>query len=190
MRRLACILLCCFGPSSQADTLVQDPVTPPTSIQHNVLKDALQALRVTVPQQRLPAPDFTLATLDGETLRLSDYSGKVVLLNFWATFCAPCREEMPALQALWKEYREQGFVVLAVAADRSSVDPVRNFIEAGHYSFPVPLDPDGTVRNQYEVTALPMTYLIGRDGRFVGRLLGAREWSGEQGRELVRALLK
>jgi len=178
MRGCVCLMLCCSGLSSQA------------SAQDNTLEELLQSMRITVPQQRLPAPNFTLSELAGQTLHLSDYRGKVVLLNFWASFCAPCLEEMPALEALWQDYREQGFVVIAVAADRGSVDPVRNFVETGNYSFPIPLDPDGDVRKQYEVMALPTTYLIGRDGRFAGRVLGAREWNSTQGRLLVQGLLQ
>jgi peroxiredoxin len=178
MRGLVCVVLCCSGLSSQA------------SAQDNSLEELLQSMRITVPQQRLPAPSFTLSKLAGRTLHLSDYRGKVVLLNFWASFCTPCLEEMPALEALWQDYREQGFVVLAIAADRGSIDPVRHFVEAGNYSFPIPLDPDGSVRKQYEVMALPTTYLIGRDGRFAGRVLGAREWNSPQGRLLVQRLLQ
>lgn len=182
MRRLVCVVLCCSGLASQASAQ--------GTVQNNIVEDALKALRITVPQQRLPAPNFTLSELAGQTLHLSDYRGKVVLLNFWASFCAPCLEEMPALETLWQDYREQGFVVLAVAADRGSIDPVRRFVETGNYSFPIPLDPDGNVRKQYEVVALPTTYLIGRDGRFAGRVLGAREWNSEQGRLLVQGLLQ
>jgi peroxiredoxin len=185
VRGVLILVLCGVVLTSQAGA--QDVIQ--NVVQNNVLKNALKALRITVPQQSLPAPNFTLMTLDGKTLHLSDYRGKVVLLNFWASFCAPCLEEMPALEALWQEYRDQGFVVLAVAADRGSVDPVRDFVKAGNYSFPIPLDSDGDVRNQYEVRALPTTYLIGRDGRFVGRVLGEREWSSEKGRELVWELL-
>ena len=178
MRGLVCVVLCCSGLSSQA------------SAQDNSLEELLQSMRITVPQQRLPAPNFTLSKLAGQALHLSDYRGKVVLLNFWASFCSPCLEEMPALEALWQDYREQGFVVLAVAVDRGSIDPVRRFVETGNYSFPIPLDPDGDVRKQYEVMALPTTYLIGRDGRFAGRVLGAREWNSAQGRLIVQELLR
>jgi len=141
------------------------------------------------PKKRLPAPDFSLRDLNGQTLRLSDYRGKVVLLNFWATFCSPCRREMPALEALWHDYRGQGLIVLAVAADRGDPDQVRRFIEAGGYSFPVVLDADGTVRRAYEVVALPMTYIIGRDGRFHARALGERRWEGSILRARIEALL-
>ncbi len=178
MRRLMCVVLCCSGLSSQA--IAQD----------NTLEESFQSMRITVPQQRLPAPNFTLSKLAGQTLQLSDYRGKVVLLNFWASFCAPCLKEMPALESLWQDYREQGFVVLAIAADRGSIDLVRSFVETGNYSFPIPLDSNGDVRKQYEVMALPTTYLIGRDGLFAGRVLGAREWNSAQSRLLVQGLLE
>ncbi len=173
LRGCLLLLLCNIGSASQASTV----------------EEALHALRITAPQQRLPAPDFSLPRLAGKTLHLSDYRGKVVLLNFWASFCAPCREEMPALERLWQTYRDQGFVVIAVSADRGSIDPVRDFIKTGEYGFPIALDPDGDVRQQYEVMALPTTYLIGRDGRFAGRVLGAREWDSEQAQALVLELV-
>ncbi len=141
------------------------------------------------PKKRLPAPDFSLRDLDGQSLRLSDYRGKVVLLNFWATFCSPCRREMPALEKLWRDYRGQGLVVLAVAADRGAPDHVRRFIEEGGYSFPVVLDPNGAARKAYEVVALPMTYIIGRDGRFHARALGERRWDSSILQARIEALL-
>lgn len=141
------------------------------------------------PRQRLAAPDFSLPSLDGRTRHLSDYRGKVVILNFWATFCAPCRREMPALETLWRDYRERGLVVLAVAADRGDVEIVQRFIDEGGYTFPVPLDPAGKVRNRYEVIALPMTYLIARDGRFSGRALGERQWDSPAIRSQLEVLL-
>lgn len=147
------------------------------------------SLNITPPKQRLPAPDFSLPTLNGGELRLSDFRGQLVLLNFWASFCAPCLEEMPALQHLWDEYRDAGFVVLAVAADRGSIEPVAAFIESGDYRFPVVLDVDGEVRNRYEVRALPTSYLIGADGRFLGRVVGPRDWYTENYRQLVGDLL-
>ncbi len=148
------------------------------------------ALGITPPKQRQAAPDFSLATADGRTLHLSDFRGKPVLLNFWATFCAPCREEMPALQTLWETHRHTGLIVLAVAADRDkSGATITAFLESAAVSFPVLLDSDGEVRRRYEVQALPTSYLIGADGRFLGRMVGPRDWDGEGYRELFASLL-
>ncbi len=141
------------------------------------------------PQQRLEAPDFELSGLDGKKLRLQDYRGQLVLLNFWATFCVPCREEMPQLEALWKSFKDKGFTVIAIATDRGNAKEVKRFVQETALTFPVVLDPDGKVRNNYEIIGLPTTYLIGRDGRFHGRIIGARDWNNEAAVNMIRELL-
>jgi len=148
-----------------------------------------ESLSITQPKQRMLAPDFSLSAPNGDKLRLSDFRGQPVLLNFWASFCLPCRKEMPALQRLWNEYSDDGLVVLAVAADRGKPDPVTAFMESGDFRFPVLLDTNGEVRSQYEVQALPTTYLIGADGRFIGRMIGPRDWNSDGYRQLIRTLL-
>jgi len=154
-----------------------------------VLQQALKSMNVTAPKAFLPAPSFSLSDIEQQTVRLSDYRGKLVLLNFWASFCAPCRREMPALESLWLRYRDQGLVVLALSADRDNLQRVSAFINEGRYSFPVLLDTEGEVRKTYEVRALPTSYLIGRDGRFVGRIIGEREWDSVRGRKMIELLL-
>ena len=153
------------------------------------LQQALKAMNVTAPQKVLSAPSFDLPGLKKGSMRLSDYKGKLVLLNFWASFCAPCRVEMPALENLWQRYRDQGFVVLALSADRDNLKQVEQLIKDGGYSFPVLLDTEGEVRKMYEVRALPTSYLIGRDGKFIGRIIGEREWNSVDGRTLIEKLL-
>jgi len=147
------------------------------------------AFDIRYPKQRLPAPDFSLPELGGGWRSLGDYRGKVVLIHFWATFCAPCLEELPDLEALWQRYREQGLEVLGVAVDRGSERAVREFSVHAGMSFPVLLDPDGVVRNRYEVLALPVSYLVGRDGKLSGRAIGNREWSSPEGRKVIEMLL-
>ncbi len=175
---LAAILLllitCCPAAGQAAPLKVADPYA---------------ALEVQRPHVRLPAPDFTLPSLDGRRVSLADFRGKVVLLNFWATWCQPCREEMPSLQALWESYRDRSFAILAVAADRGSLRPVKKFADRHGLDFPVLLDADGRVRGRYEVYALPMSYLIGRDGRISGRVPAARDWNGAAARALIEHLL-
>lgn len=153
------------------------------------LVQALSRMNVTVPSVRLPAPDFTLPDLKLRSVRLSAYRGKLVLLNFWASFCAPCRREMPALEHLWQRYRGKGLVVLALSADRDNLTRVENFITEGDYSFPILLDTAGEVRKIYEIRALPTSYLIGRDGKFIGRVIGGRDWDSPQGRKMIERLL-
>ncbi len=152
--------------------------------------DIFTALQVERPRVRMPAPAFTLPTLAGGTMSLADHQGKVVLLNFWATWCRPCREEMPSLQQLWKAFHSEPFVILAVAADRGSKKVVADFVSKLDLDFPVLLDSDGSVRRRYEVYGLPMTYLIAKDGRISGRIPAAQDWHSEAAHALIRHLLE
>lgn len=122
-----------------------------------------------------PAPDFDLRGEDGERYRLSDYRGKLVILNFWATWCPPCRYEMPSLERLWQQVRDRDIVVLAVNVGEDA-DTIFEF--TGHYpmSFPLPMDREGKVIGAYPVRGLPTTYIISPDGRVIRRAVGSREW--------------
>jgi len=152
------------------------------------LAQTLDAFGVQQPRVHKSAPDFSLSSPGGDTKKLSDYHGRVVLLTFWATWCAPCRHEMPQIEALWKEYRNQGLIVLAVNVDRGNRDGVVDFVHSLHLTFPVLFDTDGSVRNRYEVRALPTSYLIGRDGKIIGRIIGERDWSSPKAQAMMTAL--
>jgi peroxiredoxin len=144
------------------------------------------------------APVFTLPTMEGDTFRLEEYRGQVVLLNFWATWCPPCVYEMPSMERLYQDLREQGFVVLGVSVDVDPGDPdeqgrsqgiVREYVDRLGVTFPILLDPEGRVEGVYNVSGLPTTYVIGRDGRIEGRIVGAREWDSEEYRGRIEELL-
>jgi peroxiredoxin len=109
------------------------------------------------------APNFTLQSLDGEPVSLHDYAGQVVLVNMWATWCPPCKAEMPALNAFYEAYQAEGFVVLALNSQEEAAT-VQAFIEANGFSFPVLLDSQAEVMNQYHVRGLPTTFIIDRNG--------------------------
>jgi len=115
-----------------------------------------------VPAIGLPAPDFELNDVNGNKVRLSDLGGKVVLLNFWATWCLPCRSEMPVLDAFYLRERER-FVVMAINFDEPQ-EIVQDFISELELSFPVLLDPGGTVQDLYRVRGYPTSYLIDQSG--------------------------
>lgn len=143
------------------------------------------------------APDARMATLDGDSVALSDHAGQVVLLNFWATWCPPCVREMPAMERVYQKLKDRGFTVLAVSVDRLAPPDssgrrganVRQFVERLDLSFPILLDPEGTVERLYNVSGLPTSYVIGPDGRIEGRIVGAREWdSPEYTRRIVELL--
>ncbi len=144
----------------------------------------------TRPKERFMAPDFTLPSTGGAEKSLADYRGKVLLLNFWSTVCAPCREEMPALESLWKELGEEGLVVIGINVDRRGERLAGKFMERYGLSFPVLFDREGEVRREYEVMVLPVTYIVGRDGRFVGRVTGVRDWDGEEVLTFFRKLAR
>jgi peroxiredoxin len=136
------------------------------------------------------APAFTLATLDGGRASLADHRDKLVVLNFWATWCQPCTLEMPALEALWRRYRERGLVVVAVSVDRGAprglLEPyARNL----RLTFPILLDPDAQTSEGWRVTALPATFLVRPGGDVTGMAVGARAWNSAEMRALVERLL-
>src|SRR5947199_7402558 len=110
-----------------------------------------------------PAPEIALRDLQGQEVRLSDLHGKIVLLNFWATWCKPCKEEMPAMQASYDKLRDQGFVVLAVN-ELEDTDKVIEHIRTHGHTFLVVMDHDNRVANQYGVVGLPASFLIDRQG--------------------------
>lgn len=141
---------------------------------------------VTPPAQDTLAPDFDLRTVDGQTVRLSDYRGQVVLLNTWATWCPPCRAEMPQLEAYYREHQGQGFVVLAVNSEESS-ETVAAFLRSQDFTFPVVLDPEGTVMNSYQVRGLPTSFFIDRKGVMRGMWTG--QLTADQLQKIVSPLL-
>jgi len=111
------------------------------------------------------APNFTLRNLQGEAVSLSQFRGKKVILNFWASWCTPCKMEMPHFQTLWARYNPGAdFVILSVAGSQSEETIIRNFITDGNYTFTVCLDPNGDAFNKYELSSIPKTYFIDKDG--------------------------
>jgi len=125
------------------------------------------------------AEDFTLPDIDGGKISLSDYRGKVVFLNFFATWCPPCMEEMPSMQTLHDEMRFDNFVMLAVCLDKTGISAVKDFAWDKGYTFKVLHDPDGAVAYRYGVRSIPATFIIGKEGKIESSILGSRDWSRE-----------
>jgi peroxiredoxin len=121
------------------------------------------------------APDFTLEALDGQAISLRDFKGKVVFLNFWATWCPPCKAEMPAMEQLYRKFKEKGLVVVAVN-QYDEKGKVMRFVADGGYTFPVPLDSEGVASDKYKVRFLPITFIIDREGKLIGQVVGMRQW--------------
>ncbi len=153
-------------------------------------EDPVAALSLIRPKPPKDAPDFEVRTPDGSTLRLADFKGKAVLLNFWATWCEPCREEMPSMERLHRAYKDRGLVVLAISLDSQGASVVKPFVKKFALTFPIGLDPKMAVRETYGVWAVPSTFLIDRSGKRALFANGAREWDGKAARAVVESLLK
>jgi cytochrome c biogenesis protein CcmG/thiol:disulfide interchange protein DsbE len=118
-----------------------------------------------------PAPDFSLQDLDGQPLQLANYRGKVVLLNFWATWCGPCRGEIPHFVGLQNQYREPGFQIIGISMD-DGPKPVREFYQQFKMNYPVALGTEKMAQSYGGVLGLPVTFLIGRDGQIAAKHTG------------------
>ena len=132
-----------------------------------------------------PAADFRLPSLSGGEVSLADFRGRLVLLNFWATWCEPCRREMPGLEHLARRYRDRGLTVLAINEDDDGGARAARFVARYALTYPVLLDRDSAVGRRYGVRALPMSYLIDAQGRMLPAIAGAREWDGPAAQALI-----
>jgi peroxiredoxin len=137
-----------------------------------------------------PAPDFSLRDLDGRVHRLSDFRGKVVFLNLWATWCPPCRMEMPSMERLHQRLRGKDFVLLAVSEDDAEAAAVQAFVQEMGLTFPILLDADGKLPPRYGVTGYPETFLIDRGGRVVNHTIGPEDWDSEAVYQFILQLLQ
>lgn len=143
----------------------------------------------TTPQIGKTAPSFELPDINGKRYSLSDSKGKVILINFWATWCGPCKAEMPSLNNLFNTFKDEGFVVLAISVD-SSAKPVQSFLKDKAIALPVLMDTEQDVYfDQYGVLGLPTSFLIDRDGIVRELIRGEREWDSPDMKDKVGKLL-
>ena len=170
---LLCAILCVAGTVSAA------PPLPEMSHTLTALKPAKSA------------KDFTLPDLDGKPHRLSDYRGKVVLVNFWATWCPPCRREMPSMERLSQRLRDQPFMILGI---NQQEDPERVFVFTAQVdpspNFPILFDPNSKVAHAWGVMGLPASFIVDQQGRVVYRAMGGREFDHPEIERAIRGLLR
>jgi cytochrome c biogenesis protein CcmG/thiol:disulfide interchange protein DsbE len=137
------------------------------------------------------APDFTLPDLNDREVRLSDYRGKVVFLNFWATWCKPCREEMPSMEVLYRNFEKDGLVILAVSIDRvTTKKDIPPFVKSLNLTFPILIDSWGQTDKRYKLMGVPETYIIDQQGVLREKIIGPRDWTRLDNLQIVTQLLK
>ena len=158
---------------------------------HAVVLDAFEKAGVTELKEGQRGPAFRLRRFpDSGSATLESYRDMLVVLNFWATWCTPCADEMPTLESLWREYRTRGLVVLGVSVDRGAPRALLEPYIAHHQlTFPILLDPDLKTAGAWRVTSLPATFIVKPGGDAAGMAVGAREWNSAEMRALLETLL-
>jgi peroxiredoxin len=128
-------------------------------------------------KDNLPAPDFTFPGLDGKKVSLSDYKGKVVLVNIWATWCSPCVEEMPSMEKLYRKFKGENFEILAVSIDEPGLKAVAPFMKKSNLTFPALIDSEGAIKAVYGITGIPESFIIDQQGILLKKIVGPVDWA-------------
>ena len=157
-------------------------------IPRSILGDHQHELLLDIPSKKVRALNIRAYTLEGEKINLLKLRGKMVFLNFWATWCAPCREEMPAMERLAEKLKEKPFVMLAVNLQEPKI-LVKKFVEDLGLSFTIIMDPSGKIGENYKANNLPLTYIIDKKGFIIRRAIGARVWDSEASLHLFEELM-
>jgi len=152
-------------------------------------QDPVAALALIKPNPVQVAKEFRVVTPDNQQLNLSEFKGKVIFLNFWATWCKPCEEEMPSMERLHQRFKDRGLVVLGISEDADGA-VVTPYLKKHKLTFPVGLDPKMAVAGLYGVWALPSTFIIDKSGHRTLFANGPREWDGPDGQALFQSLLR
>jgi peroxiredoxin len=153
------------------------------------LVEAMKELDLIKPARQKLADDFTVATPGGQHFRLADQRGKVIMVKFWATWCPPCLEEMPAMERLYRKHKDAGFVLVAVSVD---ADPkkVTPFVTEHKLTMTIGVDPKMNLANTYGVRALPSSFVVGRDGHLAALAIGPRHWDNDAAHSLVEGMVR
>ena len=138
----------------------------------------------------LRAPDFTFTGIDGNEVSLSDYLGKVVIVNIWATWCPPCVDEMPSMEKLYKKFKVENFEILAVSIDESGREAVIPFMRKYELTFPALIDSQATIKNLYGATGVPESFIIDKKGICVKKIIGSIDWAAPEVFSFFQELLQ
>jgi peroxiredoxin len=136
------------------------------------------------------APDFQLKNVKGETIALNAFRGKIVLVNFWATWCGPCRSEMPSMEEIYREFSGKEFEILAVSTDEDGMRSVVPFLEEYRFTFPILIDDTLRINDLYGVSSIPTSVIVDRNGMITNRFFGAVDWSDPKQKKLLTQLIQ
>lgn len=153
-------------------------------------EDPFKAMQLFRPGRQTTAPDFSVPGLHASPIRLRDFKGQVIFLNFWATWCPPCREEMPSMERLYRRFRARGLTILALSIDSKGAEVVGPFVKSFGLTFPVGLDPKMSVAGEYRMAGLPTSILIDRGGVIAAVAAGPRDWDSPAAHQVIETLLE
>ena len=151
--------------------------------------DPFQRLKIQMMRDKKIAPEFILTGLNGSQIALKNLKGRVILLSFWATWCGPCKEELPSFEAIHRRFTGNELTVLTVAVDEEGAIPVKKFLSSYNYTFQILTDSKSKVLDLYGVERIPTTFLIDKRGRIVGKALGPRNWKSPEAISLFNRLI-
>ena len=141
------------------------------------LNDSAEFSNQVAIESGIPAPDFTFPGLDGKMVSLSDYKGKVVLVNIWATWCPPCVDEMPSMEKLYRKFKGENFEILAVSIDEPGPKAVAPFMEKTRLTFPALIDSKGAIKPVYRISGIPESFIIDKHGILIKKIVGPLDWA-------------
>ncbi len=170
---------------SKAEKPSEKNVDSPGTSTNDPILQKLSDEGFSIAKEKVEAPNFKAKLLNGKMVSLKDYRGKIVFLNFWATWCGPCVREMPSMQVLYEKMKDQPFVILALSNEDHKT--VKSFIDKNKYDFPILL---GDATENYGITGIPSTFIIGKDGNLLGRLVGGNNWSTKAKIKLFKEIAK
>ena len=153
-------------------------------------KESGSSAKPVVPAENQPAPDVQVSNLNGSSLKLSDLKGKVVMLNFWATWCPPCREEIPSFISLSKKMENRPFQLVAVSIDEGGKPAVESFFQTSGFNLPAYTDPDNKAAKTYGITGVPETFIINKSGIIVKKVIGPLTWDSPEIVAFLEELMK
>jgi len=156
-----------------------------------ILTGVLGICGISWSEDGLQAKPFTLPSLNRQSVSLSDHKGNIILINFWATWCRDCVQEMPELEKLYRKYQGKGLSILAIALDREGQSAVETFLQKENLdlTYPILLDPEEKVARAYRLSWVPVTIMVGQEGKIIETVLGARPWGSEEVMASIEQLL-